>query len=130
MGLFCINIQLKRAPGIDLAFIREAVAELGSTDLFTQYDEEEGFARGPYISFYFETSSPTEAWPIIRSKFYEDARMGAFLRQSSLVVCQGQNGWDDYLLLYHYDPKVPLDQLPVQKRSFLRQRCKARQSRL
>lgn len=110
MSILCIQIQPSRAPGIDLALIRDAAAQLDATDLFTRYGEEEDSDHGDYINLYFDAPSPAEAWRVIRPTFYEEARIGRFLRKSSIVTCQGQKGWDDYLLLHHFDPTVSRDQ--------------------
>ena len=109
MSVLCIQIQPNRAPDIELALIRDAAWQLGSTELFTRYGEEEGFDQGPYVNLYFDAPSLAEAWPVIGSKLYEDARIGPSLQKSSIVNCQGQNGWDDYLLLHHFDQTVALD---------------------
>jgi hypothetical protein len=37
------------------------------------------------------------------------------LANIAIVVCQGERGWDDYLLLHHFDSSVPLDQLTATK---------------
>lgn len=111
MSVLCIQIQPSRAPGIDLALIRDAAAQVGSTGLFTRYGVEEDSDHGVWINLYFDAPSPAEAWPVIRSTFYEDARIGALLQKSSIVVCQRQRGWDDYLLLHHFDPEESRDQL-------------------
>ena len=50
MRILCIQIQPSRAPGIDFASIRIAAAQLGATDSFTRYGEEEGFDHGAYIN--------------------------------------------------------------------------------
>jgi hypothetical protein len=111
MGVLCIQVQPNLAPGIDLGVVREVAAQLGSTTLFTRHGEEEGFDNGPYINLYFDTPSLPEAWPIIWSQFYEDARIGTFLRASSIATCEGKNGWDDYLLLHHFDPTESVDDI-------------------
>ncbi|MDR0717159.1 MAG: tetratricopeptide repeat protein, partial [Azoarcus sp.] len=43
------------------------------------------------------------------------------LKNSSIVVCQGRHGWDDYLLLYHYDSTQEVDEIskPVNWRKFV-----------
>ena len=33
------------------------------------------------------------------------------LIKSSIVCCEGSNGWDDYLLLSHYDHNEKLDEI-------------------
>jgi hypothetical protein len=109
MSVLCIQIQPSRAPGINLAFIRDAAAQLGATALFTQYGEEEGFDEGTHINLYFDAPSPAEAWPVIHSTFYDDVRLCEMLRKLSIATCQGQAGWDDYLLLHHFDTTLFLD---------------------
>jgi hypothetical protein len=111
MSVLCIQIQPSRAPGIDLALIRGAAAQLGSSGLFTRYGEEEGFDNGAYINLYFDAPSAAEAWIAIRSTLYENESTGAFMQKSSIATCEGQQGWDDYLLLHHFDPTAALDQL-------------------
>ena len=54
MSVILIQIQPGRAPGIDLALIRAAAAQLGATELFTRYGEEEGFDKGAYINLFFD----------------------------------------------------------------------------
>ena len=112
MSVFCIQVQMSRAPVIDLAFIRETAAQLGANGLFTRYSEEEGSDQAEhYVNLYFDAPSPADAWPVIRSILYEDSRLGPFLEKSSIATCQGQNGWDDYLLLHHFRPTVSRDRL-------------------
>ena len=31
------------------------------------------------------------------------------LAAAAIIVCEGEHGWDDYLLLHHFDPAEPLD---------------------
>jgi len=128
MSVFCIQVQMSRAPVIDLAFIRETAAQLGANGtarlwpatrptrsrrgLFTRYSEEEGSDQAEhYVNLYFDAPSTADAWPVIRSILYEDSRLGPFLEKSSIATCQGQNGWDDYLLLHHFRPTVSRDRL-------------------
>ena len=33
------------------------------------------------------------------------------LAETVITVCQGQHGWDDYLLLHHFDENEPVDSL-------------------
>ena len=36
-----------------------------------------------------------------------------FLRSAAMVVCEGEHGWDDYLLLHHWDRRFRLDSVPM-----------------
>jgi hypothetical protein len=46
------------------------------------------------------------------SSRYRSSEFGGALAESSMAMCEGQRGWEDYLLLHHYDPAVQLDRLP------------------
>ena len=37
--------------------------------------------------------------------------LGPSLRRSYIVSCEGTRGWDNYLLLYHFNQKLKLDTL-------------------
>jgi hypothetical protein len=78
---------------------------------FAQWHEHEGSDDGPYLSFVLETPSVADAWQAIRTTLYDDPRLGSAFQRSSIVTCQGPNGWDDYLLLYHFDRTVAVDRL-------------------
>lgn len=108
MSVILIQIQPRLAPQIDLALVREVARQVGPATLFGSRGEEEGFDNGPYISLYFDAHSLSEAWPIIRSQLYGDARFGALLKGSSIAVCEGNDPWNDYLLLHHFDPSEAL----------------------
>jgi hypothetical protein len=115
MGRLCIQIRPNRALGIDLNRLRNIAAHLGSTHSTNAYSEEENFDDGPRINLLFDAASTLDSWPLIYSTLYEDAGIGADLRRSSIAVCQGRIGWEDYLLLHHFDPDVSCDRLTVQK---------------
>jgi hypothetical protein len=80
MTVLCIQIRPRRAPGIDLAFVRKAAAQIGAADSFTQYGEE-GIENGAYINLYFDAPSPVEAGTVIRSTLYEDESTGPLLQK-------------------------------------------------
>src|SRR6266700_3115642 len=92
MSVLCIQLQPNLAPGIDLDVVREVAGQFGSTNLFTRHGEAGGFDNGPYISLYFDTPSLPDAWQVIWSRPYGDARIGAYLRDSSIATCERQNG--------------------------------------
>jgi hypothetical protein len=35
------------------------------------------------------------------------------LKIKMIVVCEGERGWDDYLLLHHFDKRQKLDKPPI-----------------
>ena len=76
-----------------------------------QFSFDRGKDRGPYINYCFKSRSPARVWKALKSQAFGRSRLGALLRSSSVVTCEGSRGWDNYLLLHHFDSKVPLDQL-------------------
>lgn len=99
-----LNIQLQhtRSPGLDASAV---VGQLRS--LVAGASVRRGEDDGSYIDIGFEAADPIELWAAIR----EQLRTSPALAAAAIVVCQGERGWDDYLLLHHFDPSEPLDEL-------------------
>jgi hypothetical protein len=76
-----------------------------------EFTFQRGSNRGPYINYFFESRSPRRVWRALRARAFADRRLGAKLRRASIVTCQGSRGWDDYLLLHHFDKNVVLDRM-------------------
>lgn len=110
---FCIQIHPDRSRELDLSRVRsvcEGVA--GDKTLVKRFafvdrpaDEEE--AR--HVNVIFDTDRPAELWQTLRSELYEHDALGRPMQMSSLAMCEGEHGWRDYLLLYHYDPREELN---------------------
>lgn len=62
----------------------------------------------------FIAADPIAAWSRIR-RLYDASEIGRRLALSTIVVCEGKHGWDDYLLLQHFDPAENLDSLEVDR---------------
>ena len=58
------------------------------------------------MNWSFEVEKPPPFWKAILES-------GALARISrgAIITCQGKRGWDDYLLLHHFDPAEELDTL-------------------
>lgn len=108
----CVQIQISRAPSLDRDRMSHLFGSMGANkDIVERYvviSDEHG---GEYINFIFETKAVGELWRQIRDRIYKDAVIGNGVAQSSLAICEGRNGWDDYLLLYHFDSSEKLDTL-------------------
>ena len=112
MSTLCIQVQPNRAPGIEM----ERVRALGETiaankELISRFAVVEGQDDGPYSNLMFETLALQKLWEVVWETLYRDDRVGSALSQASMAMCEGNDGWNDYLLLYHYDPLVKLDRL-------------------
>jgi len=78
-----------------------------------RFEVSKGNDRGPYVNFHFigQNRSLTHIWLLVRRRALNHRSLGALLRRGSIVTCEGSRGWDNYRLLHHFDPKVPLDVL-------------------
>jgi hypothetical protein len=97
-----IQIQLARSPGLDTV---EAVARLSR--LAAGVKVTEGEDDGRYLNVNFKAADLSELWALIR----EELQSFPGLAGAAIVVCEGEFGWDDYLLLHHFNPEEQLDQL-------------------
>jgi hypothetical protein len=67
-----------------------------------------GEDHGRYEDIMFVVASPEEAMSKVRVVF-DSPEVGRAARSACIVTCQGDRGWDDHLLLHHYDRTVRLD---------------------
>lgn len=65
-----------------------------------------GQDRGPWVNAHFETPDLAGLWRRLRARL---AATG--LLAGTIVTCQGEDGWDDYLLLHHHDRGVRVRRL-------------------
>jgi hypothetical protein len=63
---------------------------------------------GRYENIMFNADSAGVALSRIQAVF-DSPSVGHAARAGCIVTCQGEHGWDDYLLLYHYDLTQKLD---------------------
>ncbi len=109
---FSLQIHPDRAPGLDLTAIRSICERIAlDTGIVSRFSFVEGDDERPYVNANFATSDRRTLWQRLQAELYDGAD-GDALRQSSMVMCEGQHGWSDYLLLHHYDPSVACDALP------------------
>ena|SRR5688572_33480715 len=85
----------------------KAIAAL--TDLVQHHAFDGGNDKGEYFNYTFGTSRARELWRRIRLDIYSSGDIGLQMRRASMAMCSSEAGWDDYLLLYHFDPTVELD---------------------
>lgn len=113
LGQICLQFHPGRAPGVDVARLAkacEAVARRtpGLRGFGVTEGREEGDDDGAYVNLVFAAEDPAQSWPPLWAGLCALADHGAALQQACLCMCTGASGWDDYRLLYHFDPDVPL----------------------
>lgn len=114
MRALTVQIQPDRSAGIDMARVVEFFETLAADKQLVakrrfSSDEEEG----AYFNYLLETKEIHGLWLFIRQRIFSDDELGRHLSRSVIVVCTGENGWDDYLLLFHFDPRAQLDDFPA-----------------
>jgi hypothetical protein len=97
-----IQLQPARSPGLDVA---EAVAGLVRLDALVQVTEGEDDGR--YVNIDFKATDLSGLWALV----WAELQSVSGLAEAAIVVCEGEYGWDDYLLLHHFNPKEQLDEL-------------------
>jgi hypothetical protein len=112
MSTLCIQVQPDRAPDIDLARVRALGEDVASNkELVSRFAVVDGKDKEPYSNLMFETTELEELWRVLQDALYKDEKVGSALSQASMAMCEGNDGWNDYLLLHHFDPSVKLDNL-------------------
>jgi hypothetical protein len=72
------------------------------------YGEEDGIH---YINITFTSLDIIQLWRTIQKQFLTETSAGMMFKSGSIIVCEGDFGWNDYLLLHHFDPLEKLDKL-------------------
>lgn len=112
MSGLCIQIQPARAPGLDLAVVRDLCDLLASNEpLVKRFTLVEGDDDGPYLNLMFETNRLQALWAVLQRHLYQDSAVGELIRRASIAACEGDQGWENYLLLHHFDRTLQLDDL-------------------
>ena len=110
LGQICIQIHPSRAPGLDidrLAQATEAIAR--ATEGIRGFELVAGEDEGAFVNVVMASEDPLVSWQRLRPALLESPEFGVVLKAASLWLCTGEEGWDDCLLLYHYDPAVEVD---------------------
>lgn len=110
MRTLCIQFQPRRAPGLQPRHVASVLADFAaSVGGIRTFSFRGGNDRGPYVNYFFDTRSPRKIWRAMSGSILRHHRIGAGLRRSTIITCEGTRGWDNYLLLHHFDSKVGLD---------------------
>ena len=107
-----LNIQVypDRSPDLDLdgvlALFSNA-AEMADAELALSADGE----NGQFMNYDFLTRDLARLWEVLQSQVFTDDVLGPQLALAAIATCQGSKGWDNHLLLHHYDRSLKLDTL-------------------
>lgn len=106
-----IQLQPDRQPSLNLDEARSLMESVAKHPLVLGFRITEGFDGRAYVNFDYATENIVGLWEELRLRVYGQSPLASLMRQSTIVVCEGGKGWDDYLQLHHFDPTIPLDNL-------------------
>jgi hypothetical protein len=110
MRAISIQVQPGRSPSINMDKVSvafESIATMG--DLVEHHSFDSGEQNGPYFNFTFGTPDALQLWRVIEARVYGDEKLGPHMRKASMVMCSSPSGWNDYLIVFHFDPAVRCD---------------------
>ena len=97
-----IQIQPARSPIIDVGAAIDGLRCLDSSAIISRGDDD-----GEYVNLDYATDDLKSLWESVSRTLTAVPA----LADAAIIACEGDNGWDDYLLLHHFDPSEPLDEL-------------------
>ncbi|WP_346840060.1 hypothetical protein [Microbulbifer sp. SAOS-129_SWC] len=100
-----INIQLQPERSSNLE-VENVLSVLEIEKLSPKISE--GNDNGQYINIDFRVHSVYEVWNRLKPQLF----LCPGVKESSIVVCEGSQSWDNYLLLHHYDSSQETDDVP------------------
>ena len=103
----CFQLHLDRGEeptGLRAETIRTLIASAGGRIS----DEELGNDDGQYLNFFIPADRPSNFLCVINDKI--DLRPD--IMRSLIIICEGSNGWDNYLLIRHFDEDEQSDPPP------------------
>ena len=107
MHTLCCQIQIDRLATLTEDRIHDLCRNL--CDRIPHATHESGEDDGRYINLFVDSDDAFEVWRAIQASFLSDEITGNDIRAATIVTITGPNGWDDYLLLHHFDPTESLD---------------------
>jgi len=110
MARLVIQVHPHRSPQLDMASLRSH-CECVATDktLVGLFCWQNGFDQHTYVNLTFETDYPSALWKLLHQQLYQASAFGNLMQNASIATCEGQRGWDDYLLLHHFNPDIKRD---------------------
>jgi hypothetical protein len=109
-----IQVQPGLAESLDMVRLRREFQAIATDNpLVSGHRFRNGNDDGDYYNFDFDTPRPAALWEQIRAAVYDASAFGQSVHHSSMAICTGIHGWEDYLLIHHWDPAEDLDDVPA-----------------
>lgn len=97
-----IQVQPERCPSLDVNRVIGCLSQLSEAARITEGEDD-----GVYFNVDFQANDLLRLWEEVQSAL-QDVPVW---RKATIVACEGERGWTDYLLLHHFDPSEPTDTL-------------------
>lgn len=107
-----LHVQPDRVADFDMPRLRSLLTEIASDNVVSEHAFDNGYEDGPYFNYRFQTRNRAMLWKLIQRRVYGDDYWGPKLTQACIATCTGEDGWNDYLLLSHFDAAEKLDKIP------------------
>lgn len=108
MRSLSIQVQPDRVPELDIEAVQLLFEKLEGHPLVEKSAFSAGTDKGRYLNYTYGTNNAESLWDVIQKKIYGHDLLGRQLLRCSMAMCSSEEGWDDYVLLHHFDPQVPL----------------------
>jgi hypothetical protein len=106
-----INIQVQRIAATGASAKVETLLHIihsmpsGNQTASLQWDAPN------YCNIFVDTSNAADLWANLSRAMESDEPFWSWLKQRWIVILEGKNGWNDYLLLAHFKRSSKLDTL-------------------
>jgi len=112
MKTLIVQMQPDLVSGLDAAALTRELEQFGASSPNGSHQAtERGNDDGQYINIVFSTDDLTTLWREVKAAFLEGHPSREGFARLSIITCEGSAGWDDYLLLHHFDESETLDLL-------------------
>ncbi len=104
----CLSIQLQTSR--DSSFSPDELAHhLRSFGRYPEIDVDPD--RRDYVNLNLFTEDLNELAKEINEKVLNNTEIGPWVKRTAIIVCEGDQGWDDYLLLWHFNENEDIDEI-------------------
>jgi len=109
MKTLSVQIQPERIAGVDISLVVKALRKLAQRpDIAAMGTTAKVESGNEYVNVKFKTQNAPALWEEILIYFPKLKSFSTILN-GLIIVCEGDKGWGDYLLLYHFSSKEKLD---------------------
>jgi hypothetical protein len=108
-----ISIQVAAPTRMAGSRLRKKLRDWAAESEFVASTESTfGSEDGGFWNLVLTVTDLSNCWGELRALLNTTLKNEPALHSSLIIVAEGQRGWDDYLLLYHFDPSQRVDIIP------------------